>query len=189
MTNLVEHLERFLGPITGGWSVDPDGQQMHVQILKFHSGPLENVAAYSTLGLSRHKLISPSGAKPIRLEFLILVRRGDFEKFIPSLLQQLADESIEEGRAVLRGEVIGPRGALDPNTTLDALYVCAPFYQPDEFSVCEDSDGPIVIAWLIPVFAEEANFAVTHGWQALEELLVDYDPDLVDWLRAPLPVH
>lgn len=189
MTNLVEHFERFLGPITSGWSVDPDGQRMHVQILKFHSGPLENVAAYSTLGLSRHMLLSPSHGKPMRLELLMMVRRGDFERSIPSLLQQLADESIEEGRALLRGDVIGPRGVLDPNTSLEAMFVCAPVYLPDEFSVCEESDGPVVIAWLIPLFTEEASFALTHGWEALEKLLVQHDPDLTDWHRTPLPVH
>lgn len=188
ITNLVEHFERFLGPITSG-SVDPDGHKMHVQILKFHSCPLEDVAAYSTLGLSRHRLISPSSGQPIRLELLMMVRRGDFEKFVPSLLQQLAEESIHEGRAVLRGDVIGPRGVLDPNTSLEAMYVCAPVYQPDEFFTCEEPDGPIFIAWLIPLFADEATFALTHGWEALERLLVEHDPDLTDWQRRPLPVH
>lgn len=130
---------------------------MHVQILKFHSGPLEDVAAYSTLGLGRHRLISPSSGKPIRLELLMMVRRGDFERFIPSLLQQLADESIDEGRALLRGDVIGSRGVLDANTSLEAMYVCAPVYQPDEFSICEEPDGPVVIAWLIPLFAEDTQ--------------------------------
>lgn len=189
MANIVQHFERFLGPITGGWSMDPDGQRMHTQILQFQDSSLDGVVAYSTLGLARHELISPSSGKPIRLELLMMVRRGDFERFVPSLLQQLADESIQEGRALLRGEVIGPRGMLDPNTSLTALYVCAPAYQPDEFSICHDPDGPIVIAWLIPLFPEEANFALTHGWEALEDLLVEHEPDLSDWHRAPLPVH
>jgi hypothetical protein len=30
MTNLVEHFERFLGPITSGWSADPDGHSAPV---------------------------------------------------------------------------------------------------------------------------------------------------------------
>ncbi|MBT2534150.1 suppressor of fused domain protein [Arthrobacter sp. ISL-48] len=85
--------------------------------------------------------------------------------------------------------VIGPRGALDPGTSLEAMYVCAPVYLPDEFSACEEPDEPIVIAWLIPLFKEEAAFARTHGWEALERLLVENDPDLTDWHRPPLPVH
>lgn len=119
----------------------------------------------------------------------MMVRRGDFERFIPSLLQQLADESIDEGRPLLRGDIIGPRGVLDPNTSLEAIYVCGPVYQPDEFSMCEEPDGPVVIAWLIPLFAEEATFALSRGWKALERLLVENDPDLTDWHRTPLPVH
>ena len=119
----------------------------------------------------------------------MMVGRGDFDRFIPSLLQQLADESIHEGRALVRGDVISPRGVLDPNTSLEAMYVCAPVYQPDEFSICEEPEGPVVIAWLLPLFAEEASFALAHGWEALEKLLVEHDPDLTDWERAPLPVH
>lgn len=119
----------------------------------------------------------------------MMVRCGDFERFIPSLLQQLADESIHEGRVLLRGDIIGPRGLLDPNTSLEAMYVCAPVLQPDEFSICEERDGPIVITWLVPLFAEEARFARTHGWEALEELFVEHGPDLTDWRRKALPVH
>lgn len=151
--------------------------------------PLENVTAYSTLGLSPHILMSPSNANQIRLELLVLVRRGNFDKFIPSIFQQLADETPEGGRALLRGDLIGSRGVLDPDTSLEAFYVYSPVYQPDEFAVCKSPEVSIVIAWLIPLFAEEANFALTHGRQALEELLIEHDPDVGDWQRAPLPVH
>ncbi|MBD1536911.1 suppressor of fused domain protein [Pseudarthrobacter sp. NKDBFgelt] len=188
MTHLVEHLEQYLGPISGGWARDADGRPTHAQVVKFDDGPLDGVVAYSTLGLSRCALAMP-GRAPIRIELLMMVRRGHFERYVPSMMQQLAEEMIHEGRAPLRGEVIGPRGPLDPDTRLEAFLVYSPYYQPDGFAVCEDVDGPIIIANLVPLFPAEANFAATHGWEALEGLLVEHDPDVDDWLRPPLPVH
>ena len=104
-------------------------------------------------------------------------------------MQQLVQEVIHEGRAPLRGEVIGPKGALDPDTDLEAFYFGIPVYQPDGFATCEDPEGPIVISWLVPLFPAEAAFVATHGWPALEDLLIHHDPDVTDWRRPPLPVH
>lgn len=187
MPHLVEHLERYLGTISGGWSKDADGNPQHAQVLKFDDAPLDGVAAYSTLGLSRHALALP-GKASIRMEFLMMVRRGHFERYVPSIMQQLVEEVIHEGRAPLRGEVIGPRGPLDPDTRLEAFLVYSPYYQPDGFAACEDANGPIIMAGLVPLFPEEASFARTHGWEALESLLVQHDPDVDDWRRPPLPV-
>lgn len=188
MAHLVEHLEHYLGAISEGWSRDADGRTAHAQVVKFDDGPLDGVAAYSTLGLSRYPLAVP-GKAPIRVELLMMVRRGHFERYVPSMMQQLAEEMTHEGRAPLRGEVIGPRGPLDPDTRLEAFLVYSPVHQPEEFAVCEDGDGPIIIAWLVPLFPDEASFAGTHGWEALESLLEQHGPDVADWLRPSLPVH
>ncbi|UKA68520.1 suppressor of fused domain protein [Arthrobacter sp. FW306-05-C] len=188
MTHLVEHLEQYLGPISVAWTNDADGDRAHAQIVRFDDGPLDVVVAYSTLGLSRYALDVP-GMAPIRIELLMMVRRGHFERYVPSVMQQIAEEMIHEGRAPFRGEVIGPRGLLDPDTKLEAFLLYSPYYQPDEFAVCEDANGPIIIAMLLPLFLEEANFAGTHGWEALESLLAEHDPNVDDWLRPPLPVH
>ncbi len=188
MPHLVEHLERYLGAISEGWSKDADGHRQHAQVVKFDDGPLDGVAAYSTLGLSRYELALP-GKAPVRAELLMMVRRGHFERYVPSILQQLAEEMVHRGRAPLRGELIGPRGPLDPETRLEAFLVYSPYYQPDEFAVCEDANGPVIIVMLVPLFPEEASFAATHGWKALESLLVEHDPDVDDWLRPPLPMH
>jgi len=188
MTHLVEHLERYLGTITEGWSKDAEGNPMHAQVVKFANGPLEGVTAYSTLGLSRHALMLP-GKAPVRMEFLMMVRSGHFERYVPSIMQQLVHEVVSQGRAPLRGEVIGPRGLLDPDTGLEALYFSIPVYQPEGFATCEDPDGPIVISWLMPLFPAEAALVTSHGWSVLEDLLAQFDPDLTDWSRPALPEH
>jgi hypothetical protein len=188
MVDIVGHLEQFLGPITIGWSKDADGNRAHAHVLKFDHGPIDGVAAYSTLGLSHHQLALP-GKEPVRIELLIMVRKGMFERYVPSLTQQLVEEMIRGGQAPLRGEVIGLRGPIDPATRLEAFFVYNPVYLPDEFDTCQDPDGPIIVVWLIPLFREEAGFAGTHGGEALAALLLKHDPDLTDWLRPPLPVH
>jgi hypothetical protein len=123
------------------------------------------------------------------MEFLMMVRRGHFERYVPSIMQQLVAEVVHEGRAPLRGEVIGPKGRLDPDTRLEAFLVYSPYYQPDEFAACEDADGPIIIALLVPLFPDEASFATAHGLEELESLLVQHDPDVDDWSRPQLPVR
>jgi len=188
MVDIVEHLEQFLGPITAGWSKDADGNQQHAQILKFSEGANGGIASYATLGLSHRKLGLPD-KEPVRIELLMMVRKGIFERYVPSLMQQLVGDLIHGGTAPLRGEVIGPRGRIDPDTCLEAFFVYNPVYLPDEFGTYKDTDGPVLIVWLIPLFREEASFAQTKGGEALAGLLLEYDPDLTDWRRPPLPIH
>jgi hypothetical protein len=188
MAHLVEHLEQYLGTIAGGWSKDADGNRMHAQIIRIVDGPIQGVTSYSTLGLSRYPLALPAKA-PVRMELLMMVRSGHFERFVPSIMQQLVDGVIHQGRAPLRGEVIGPWGPLDPDTGLEAFYFGSPVYQPEEFVTCADPEGSIVISWLMPLYPAEAAFVSTHGWPALENLMAEHDPDLTDWSRPSLPGH
>lgn len=44
----------------------------------------------------------------------------------------------------------------------------------------------VVLTWLVPLTDAEATFAHTHGWPALEEVLVAQDPDLTDLGRPSL---
>nr|WP_251046843.1 suppressor of fused domain protein [Arthrobacter sp. ISL-85] len=176
-----------MGTFAEGWSKDADGHPQPAQVVKFIDGPLDGVTSYSTLGLSRRPLDLP-GKAPVRVEFLMMVRSGHFERYVPSIMQQLVGEVIHRGQAPLRGEVIGPWGPLDPDTRLEAFYFGIPVYQPEEFATYEDADGPIIISWLVPLFPTEAAFVGSHGWSALEDLLIQHDPDLTDWRRLPLPV-
>lgn len=102
-------------------------------------------------------------------------------------MEQRVEEVIHEGRPPLRGEVIGPRSALDPDTRLEDFYVGVPVYSPDELRNARAPMGRSSL-WLVQLFPVEAYLAAMHGGEALEELLIQYDPDVTDWRRPPLPV-
>lgn len=186
-TDLVEHIERFLGRIEAGWTEDADGNTMPFQLVRSVPPAPANTSAFTTLGLARHALISRASAKCIHFELMLLAQRGDpNEPGMPSLLHQVASESIRTGYAVLRGEVLGPRGALVPSSALEALYVAAPAYLPDEFAVHQAPGQTTVFAWLVPITASEVTFVREQGWDAFESLLVEQNPDLCDWNRPAI---
>ncbi len=153
---LIEHLELYLGEMECGWSRDADGQPMPFQVARFGDPPVPNTVAFSTLGLSRNALRSPVSDKSIHLELLMLVPVSLRDGPVPGVLQQVANELMETGYAVLRGDVIGPRGPLFAGSPVEALYAAQPVYFPDQFAV------------------------------ALEDRLVRCDPDLTDITRASI---
>jgi suppressor of fused protein SUFU len=183
VTTLVEHFERVLGPIHTGWSVDPDGAPMPFQIVRFTGGSDAESVGYATLGLSRYPLSSPTSGRAIRQELFMLASDSLSPDRVVSLLLQVGATALRARRDLLRGDVIGPAGALVPESNLTALYVTMPVYFPDEFATFAGDDGDVVIAWLVPISTREADFVSRRGWDAFEDELVKQGPDLVDLAR------
>lgn len=184
---LIEHFEHTLGPIEYGWSVDPDGAKMPFQIVRFTRGSDPESVSYSTLGLSRKALPSPNSQQLIRHELLMLAPESLTPDYIASILLQVGEMVIRRGRALLRGDVIGPAGALVSGATVTALYVTMPSYFPEDFAVFDaGGHGAVVIAWLVPITDSEADYASSHGWDAFEDKLVEQDPDVVDFHRSEM---
>ncbi|WP_266158029.1 suppressor of fused domain protein [Dyella silvatica] len=185
MTNIVEHLEKFSGQIAEGWSKDADGNSMPFQVVRTESGPIEGSVTFATLGLSNHPLKSTLSNKIIRQELIMLFRADAVPSNIVGIIQQAGLEAITRGHAYLRGEVIGPRGALFPSFEPKALYVTIPVYFPDEFtSVSTEKIGDVIFAWLVPMLDDEVRFEAEHGWEKFEDRLAIVDPDLYDYTRA-----
>ncbi len=179
---LVGHLERFLGEIELGWSKDADGFNLPFQVVRFTPGVLSGCSVFSTLGLSSTPLPSRRSGKPVRHEFMMIVPERLREGPVPGLLQQVGLDVLASGSALLRGDVVGPRGPLFSMSTMEALYAAIPVYLPDEFGQFEN----VVIVWLVPVSRSEADFVASRGWPAFEDRLVDVDPDLTDVDRMPM---
>ena len=187
MSNLVEHIEAICGSITKGWDSDPDGNAVPFQVVLLERGPIPGTQTVSTLGLSDIELISPVSGKTIRQELVMLFRSDFGVHNLPALVQQVALERIEQHRALLRGDVIGPRDKLVCGSSMTALYVAIPAYFPDSFHSCKREDGEdVVFAWLVPITTEEAHFVHKRGWQALETNLEERDPDLLDFKRPSM---
>jgi hypothetical protein len=185
MGNVAEQLERSLGPIEAGWSEDADGNPIPFQIARFDHVPIGGVA-YATIGLGRFPARSRTSGKLVRLELLLLVHADQAAGPFPSILQQVASQTVLSGHALLRGDVLGPRGPLVSGSPLEALYVTAPVYFPDHFATATERGDPVVIAWLVPVSRKEAEFIADRGWSAFEDLLVEIDPDLTDMGRKSM---
>ncbi len=183
---MVEHAERFLGPVQRGWSTDPDGGSMPFQIVEYEHGSDPESVAYSTLGLSRAGLVSPTSGREIRQELLMVLRRSVPADVALSLLWQVGLTVLESGEALLRGHVVGPAGRLAPETDLTALYVTTPVYFPDELAWFAGADGDVAVAWLVPIGTEEAQLVLERGWDRFEDLVEEQDPDLVDLQRPSM---
>ncbi|MEV4148370.1 suppressor of fused domain protein [Amycolatopsis sp. NPDC049691] len=136
--------------------------------------------------MSRHDLVSRTSGRQLRLELITDGRLGEFP---PGLLGQVAEELLASHEALLRGDVVGPRGPLVPGSEMQALYAAIPVYQDDDFAAVDLADGTrAAIVWLVPISAGEAAYVASHGWKAFEDELVRHDPDLLDLGRAELPV-
>lgn len=189
MTTVYEHLEKFAGEISGGWSSDPDGNKSPFQIVQTAGGPHLGTTTFSTLGLSKFAL--PDGqtgheARLIRHELIMVVPKDAVPGNIAGILLQAGMDAISRNAAYLRGEMLGPKGALFEGYEPRALYACIPVYFPEEFAVVNSEEsGDVVFVWLVPILDNEIHYLHTHGWPAFEKRLIAEDPDLVDYRRTP----
>jgi hypothetical protein len=178
---LIAHLEAHLGPIIRGFSGDAEG----VQVATFHDQPVRGAITYSTVGLSDHVLTSGTG-RHTRVELV----SGAYERFetaiLASALLALAAELRDSHSALLRGQVIGPRGPLLDGSQIEAFYCAAPIYFADSFAELRAVVPATVFVWLVPITHAEAHFVFEHGWSKFEDLLTERDPDLLDLGRPSL---
>ena len=188
MPGLVEHLERHLGAIDVGWTRGADGAALPFSVVRFAKGSGPGTVAFCTLGLSRHALRSRTSDRSIRHELLMLVPESLRDGPVPGILQQVGSDALGAHTALLRGDVLGPRGPLLPGSELEALYVAIPVYLPEEFAGFEENGQRGVVAWLVPISAREAGYVADHGWESFEDRLVEADPDLTDPGRPSLPL-
>jgi hypothetical protein len=94
-------------------------------------------------------------------------------------LLSLAQQVLEHGKALLRGEIVGPGANVVANSTssLTEIYVTNP--SPFDPSLRHfPPSPPLIFACLIPVSAAEALLVRTRGWRWFEEQLVQQDPDI-----------
>jgi len=184
---LPDHLERFLGIIRGGWTKDADGRKMSFSVAEFANGPRPNTATFSTLGLSKMPLHAETALTHVYQELVIVVPDSLRVGPVPGILQQIGQEAIRSGRAVLRGDVIGPRGPLfSANSQMEAFYAANPLCFPDEFATYREGDHDLVLVWLMPISRKEAEFIRAHGWSRFEDELMQADLDLTDLRRRTL---
>ncbi|NOU86249.1 hypothetical protein GC102_10745 [Paenibacillus sp. LMG 31460] len=187
MNKYTEFLEKYLGTIQYGWSKNENDQKLPFKIVKYAGGPFPGTVSYSTLGLSNENLTSIVSGKQIRQELIFNAYASFGDNNIPGILQQIGQLALKNKRAYLRGDVIGPNGKIFDNSDLEALYITSPVYFTDEFFTFDiDNKTAIIQAWVIPITSQEADFIKKYGWDKFEDMLVDINPDLIDFNRLSI---
>jgi Suppressor of fused protein (SUFU) len=166
--NLAEHIEFFLGPIQEGWKDADSNDSTSVQIASFHDQPYAPITTFSTIGVSRHALVLPSG-KHICQEIVFCSDNVLPTKVIASLLFRVSEIMIQSSSALVRGQTIElpPEAAM--KLGFEFLYCTIPVLFRDGFATFQSSEPPTVFVWLVPLHRKEALYAEKHGWEKLED--------------------
>lgn len=182
---ILKHLEIYLGAVAEGWTQNGDGVPLPFDVLRFDSAPSAGTVTFATVGLSQRPLLSLQTGKAIPQEFMMSCHENQKDLNIPAVLQQVGAQALRRGQALLRGELMGPRGPLFPRLQLTALYAAIPIYFPDSMHSMVDRNGAeTVFVWLLPLYESEARLVAEKGWETFERQLADMDPDVTD-LRRP----
>lgn len=178
---LPEHYELHLGKIARGWS---DETEKHgIQIVCFERQPEAGVKTYATLGLSRY-IVELPGQKLIRQELLISANELFASDAVAGLVLSLAEYIVKRGKALLRGEVIGPGAPVVEGSTLAAIYVTNPSPFDRSFAEFDSGSPATVFAYLVPITGEEATLVSKRGWRWFEDRLEEQNPDIWDLART-----
>jgi suppressor of fused protein SUFU len=184
---LVEHLERHLGEIGGGWQTDPDGAPMPFQVVEYTPGKIDDAVIYSTLGLSEFELASPVSDNRFRIELMMVVPAKLRGGPVPGILLEAGRLVTERGEVPRIGDLFRNVPVLGEISTMETLYVGRPLYFPAEFAGFQGGGTGVSIVWLLPVSSAEADFIEAQGWQAFEKLMYDReDLDPVDFDRPSI---
>lgn len=184
--SVIEHIEGYLGKISGGWCDRKVPGSIHVVTLK--DQPIEGVTTYVTLGLSEFELSRPSGAT-IRQELVFSANNTFSAHDVAGFLLSLGEHLRERKRAVLRGEVIGPSRPLLCGTRVNAAYFTNPTPFDDGFAEFSNVDPPVIFALVVPLTNDEAKLISDHGWNWFEDELESQDPDIWDLNRKEEVVY
>jgi hypothetical protein len=181
MHAFIEHVESHLGPIQ-------DGARLRAGIsgVRFCDRPHRGSSSFLTLGLSHH-VLTQRHRPGVRVEFILACKDEFVDLLNPlSVLADVCDEVEPAHSAPARGTVFGPRGKFFEGSEMEALYCAAPVYFPDALGTFTGFPEPFVLIWLVPITRPEAIYVHSDGWEAFEELLEGFDPDLLDLERRSL---
>ena len=181
--SVIDHAERYLGPIDKGWK--NNSSKVGLQVVSFNDTPGESVTTFLTLGLSHH-VLEVSNTKKIRQELVCAVSATVLSNLIVSFLLLLGESILKNHKALLRGEVIFLSNEVARKVGFDAVYCSIPVFIDDDFATYHESDPATVIVWMIPIYESEADFIAGNGWDRFEDLLEEKDPDFYSLDREPV---
>ena len=183
---ILGHLLTHLGEPIAQAHEDRGGIELPFLILTFPDQPHKGCLTYVTLGLGRHVFEVPDGGT-VRQELLLSVRDSYHAWNVKGIIACAGEEYLmATHRALLNGEVLGPRGRLWPGSAMEALYCTTPGYFPDSFDRCLTTDPPTVLVSLYPLYREEASALRSLDADDFAELVTRQGIDLLDLKRPAL---
>jgi hypothetical protein len=174
------------------------------EVFELSQNPVEGSAigklkiAYFTPGGGTGRVVfATSGAHRARMndgrriEAMMILRKepaGTAFDAVRNLLSTFVLLPEANGRSLRYGDVI--RADLSAFSVMDALILVPPLVFPDRLHSAKLEDGGTIdFLWLVPVFEEEARYAIKYGPSALMLLTAAQGLDLTDMDRAEANTH
>jgi hypothetical protein len=144
-----------------------DDLALRLAVTYFDDRPIWDLRSYCTLGLSVATL--ERDGEMYRQELMFVAYNEIDKRRIVNFLGGFAEDIVRRGHAVVRGDVVTPREPVVLGTLMNFVFVCRPIVlESAGAAVFEDAEPPIDFWWLVPIHDDEAQFARTNGYEALE---------------------
>lgn len=187
---IAAHIDRYLGGIREEWQADEDaGLSAAVALARYAVSLAEGWSVVGTIGLSQFPLTQADGSA-LRQELLTCWPQASISDALLAQLYTAAQILLASGEALGHGVLLPllpgtllPSGGLE---TFCAWYVSVPLFLPEAAVLLRETEPPLVFAWLVPVYEDEANFIAEHGAEWFEEILFASRPGFFSRPRASL---
>lgn len=177
------HLELNLGKACLLSSTKDDkGQKMPFQIATFSNQPSLGATTCSTIGMSDTPFKQEDGSH-VRHELFFCAHEQYINDEIYKILFSVGKELIQKKRSIKLGMLFEPKTQISKDFNLEIFWFFNPVYFPDRVHILETVEPAVHFAWMIPIYRTEANYIIQEGAQKFDELLLNKNPNLLDFQR------
>lgn len=170
---ITDHFDRYLGEIKDGWR--PNQGADGLAIAQFSLSPAPGWTIMGTYGLSRDILAQEEGQN-LRQELLLCWPEEEIADSTLSHLNAVGQMVMQTGEALARGALLAiPAEPLLPSWGKEpwaAWYITMPFFLPESGILLNTINPPLLFTWMMPVYAEEADFVVSEGPEEFDKLIL-----------------
>ena len=143
-----------------------DGNTVNVDILSSSDRPYHGVTSYATIGLSDYEIGLTSNDKSLRVELLGACDAKD--EFFANIVATTAFGIIEKKKCSYGVIISCVISEYHPDSDMKHVYLMNPFLW-DGFETIEFENKKVAWLLLVPISEKERVFALTNGWEALED--------------------
>ncbi len=157
-----------------------------LSVAKFVNVPDNNFVTHLSLGLASHVLKQKKSGSKVRQELLICIK-PEYEK-LPwqDIIFSVGSLMMRDHNALMRGQVLGPRGLLfpeRPKIKMTSLLCSYPAFFREEFCQVEQMDIPTFFVELIPITTAESKFISEKGWSKFFDRIDNGEVDILNLER------